>query len=218
MYTDRSLRREVSGFIYEVEEKGKKYYMHTASLSLSGPGGEGHAPGPFDPDARKSVPRGLKIVGHIHNHPAGSGDINKTWSGTTASRQAGSDLDNMKLDDQLIYYLVNNIGSLLVRRPDNDRSPNQDDEIIVRGLYDSNPVADPAYFRGNPVSIEDQRSRKFKNRNPYNSPGYGNPGQSGITPDIGTDQSLLKNDKHQTIGTRVPDISETIKKAIYDQK
>jgi hypothetical protein len=130
---------ELSSAIYEYRYEGKIYYGYTPAQQGIIPSERyRQSPGPQHYmkqykkesglwDKSDLVPKGAKIVGHIHSH----GGENSNAANRFFSDGAKGDMEQMKRFPSLVFYLVTFRGELR-RREKND---NKEGILIVSGMY-----------------------------------------------------------------------------------
>jgi RHS repeat-associated protein len=133
---------EYSGLIYQITTtKGETFYSYTEGRQDAN-GNSGASPGPKYASLTDQLPQGeVIVVGHIHVHPYGDAR-DKTFSKKTVGQKGDETM--MTENSGLSFYLVNIVGDLIVRRPEEEsddpyKNPNLNHDVtIATNLYGEN--------------------------------------------------------------------------------
>jgi RHS repeat-associated protein len=108
-----SKHEEYSAVIYTTKRNGVDVFGFTDPVQSSAKDQRwAKSPGPGDP--KHNVPKGATIVGGIHIHWEGSGKANESFS----DNQGRGDSKTMANAPSLYFYLVNSVGKLIGRFPE----------------------------------------------------------------------------------------------------
>ncbi len=163
-YLSKDKHIEYSAVIYKM--KDKEIYGFTQPVRVYDNTQDQRSPGPRWDEHKQYIPKNAEIVGFIHTHWNGSGKINEKFSDNGGKGDIKVILEN----PTLYMYLVNSIGNLLGRFPDdmqleNDPNPNERAHLqgttysIANNFYDNEkgkgtyiPEKSPLYYQRNRLS------------------------------------------------------------------